>query len=652
MPTPAARPGPPWAMAEMIAAEPASRGSRRGSPGRRRIRRPRLAARRPRAARGRRAGGRHRLRHVRARARWRAAAILREALARSRAAPVAGRSPARRSSSSLDPPAGGLVHRASATRAATTRDHRRDGGGPGRGRADGADHRQRGVARGGRLPTSSSRRSRWTAAGATRSATCRRSSPRRSAASCWPAVRPAGSRSGRRLAAGIEAAHAAGAGGSRPDESIAAHDRRRDAPARRRHRRRPDRRTRARPQGRGGVAGSRRRSRDLETFLHGHLPATGAETALVAGPRPSAPASRRGPKRARQALAAAAAPRDPAGGDPGRRRRRARSPTSLTPAGRIVVPEAPDLPAAVASLLATAGPLQLVTLEVAAAPRHEPRPDPPRRPALPPRRPTAAPERPEPPARSPAAQRRTQPNSDSAARSIISRSRGRKSWSMIRSTPGRLERARATRAPRRACRGSSGRARGANHASPAPPAPNAASSAARAAWTSSSRPADQHPDHRRVGDRRRVAAGRPAALVERRVLRSATCGARRRQVELVRVAGGDPERARRPLAADDDRRPAAVAGRERRRLRPEQRVLDRVVLADERPAVGLLPQAVEDLERLLEHVGPLADLREREAVPPVLGLVPAGADADLDPPAAHLVDGDRDLGEVARASGT
>ena len=32
---------------------------------------------------------------------------------------------------------------------------------------------------------------------------------------------------------------------------------------------------------------------------------------------------------------------------------------------------------------------------------------------------------------------------------------------------------------------------------------------------------------------------------------------------------------------------------------------------------------------------------------PVLVLVPAGADAHLDPPAAHLVDGDRDLGEVA-----
>src|SRR5215208_5461316 len=67
----------------------------------------------------------------------------------------------------------------------------------------------------------------------------------------------------------------------------------------------------------------------------------------------------------------------------------------------------------------------------------------------------------------------------------------------------------------------------------------------------------------------------------------------------------------------------------------------------ERPAVRFRPQAVEDLELLLEHVGPLVDGWKREPVALVLALVPARADPDLDPAAAHLVDGRDDLGEVA-----
>jgi hypothetical protein len=39
--------------------------------------------------------------------------------------------------------------------------------------------------------------------------------------------------------------------------------------------------------------------------------------------------------------------------------------TALTPLGRIVVPEAPDLPAPVAALLATATPLQLLVERLA-----------------------------------------------------------------------------------------------------------------------------------------------------------------------------------------------------------------------------------------------------------------------------------------------
>jgi hypothetical protein len=42
-------------------------------------------------------------------------------------------------------------------------------------------------------------------------------------------------------------------------------------------------------------------------------------------------------------------------------------PTELTPAGRIVVPEAPTLPSPVAALLSTATPLQLLTERLARA---------------------------------------------------------------------------------------------------------------------------------------------------------------------------------------------------------------------------------------------------------------------------------------------
>jgi fructoselysine-6-P-deglycase FrlB-like protein len=105
--------------------------------------------------------------------------------------------------------------------------------------------------------------------------------------------------------------------------------------------------------------------RDLETYLHGHLPATGDATGLVL-----ILADRRGRDdrsfRARQALAAAnavgvrCAAIVPAGaGDV--------LDSASTPAGRLVVPEAPTLPAAVAALLGTATALQLLTERIARA---------------------------------------------------------------------------------------------------------------------------------------------------------------------------------------------------------------------------------------------------------------------------------------------
>jgi glutamine---fructose-6-phosphate transaminase (isomerizing) len=105
--------------------------------------------------------------------------------------------------------------------------------------------------------------------------------------------------------------------------------------------------------------------RDLETFLHGHLPATGPTTGLVLI---LTDRHRRDDRvaRARQALAAArvaglrtaaivSSEIDPAL-DP-----------ALTPAGRLLVPDAPELPAPVAALVGTATPLQLLTERLARA---------------------------------------------------------------------------------------------------------------------------------------------------------------------------------------------------------------------------------------------------------------------------------------------
>ena len=105
--------------------------------------------------------------------------------------------------------------------------------------------------------------------------------------------------------------------------------------------------------------------RDLETFLHGHLPATDASTGLVL-----ILADRDGRAervaRARDALAAAKViglraaailTRDVDAG----------LPADLTPAGRLLVEEAEDLPAPVAALLGTATPLQLLTERIARA---------------------------------------------------------------------------------------------------------------------------------------------------------------------------------------------------------------------------------------------------------------------------------------------
>jgi fructoselysine-6-P-deglycase FrlB-like protein len=105
--------------------------------------------------------------------------------------------------------------------------------------------------------------------------------------------------------------------------------------------------------------------RDLETFLHGHLPATDPDSGLVLFLADRAGRDQR-LARAKQALAAARIIGLPAAAilameldsqlDPG-----------LTPAGRLLVRDDAGLPTPVAALLGTATPLQLLTERIARA---------------------------------------------------------------------------------------------------------------------------------------------------------------------------------------------------------------------------------------------------------------------------------------------
>ena len=317
MPTPAARPGPPWAMAEMIAAEPglADRVAARlvddGSAAR-------LAAAGQRVRVGRRAGRGHRVRHVRAR-RDGGRRDPPRGLAAPLAWPVAGRSRPRRSSCrSTRRPVGLVV----------------------------------GISHEGATTATIAAMAASRAAGArTALITGSAASPAAAAADVvvatvemdrsWchtvgyvsPIVAAAVTDSGR-LAGGPAAVGrsraAAGRGDrggarrrrgavARPDEAIAATIAGAVAGARRRHRRRSHRRTRDRPQARGGVLGARGGPgpRDLPA----RPPAGyGPETALLLVPDRA-----RRPRGACQAGAPGVVgrrgPRHAAGGDPGRRRR-------------------------------------------------------------------------------------------------------------------------------------------------------------------------------------------------------------------------------------------------------------------------------------------------------------------------------------------
>jgi Glucosamine 6-phosphate synthetase, contains amidotransferase and phosphosugar isomerase domains len=105
--------------------------------------------------------------------------------------------------------------------------------------------------------------------------------------------------------------------------------------------------------------------RDLETLLHGHLAGMDAQTGVVLILTEQARAEDRA-TRAAGILRAVAALGIEAGAILGARYATT-IPEALTPAGRLVVPAAPELPPAVASLLGTAVPLQLLTERLARA---------------------------------------------------------------------------------------------------------------------------------------------------------------------------------------------------------------------------------------------------------------------------------------------
>jgi fructoselysine-6-P-deglycase FrlB-like protein len=105
--------------------------------------------------------------------------------------------------------------------------------------------------------------------------------------------------------------------------------------------------------------------RSLETFLHGHLPACGPDTTLVLLLLERGALERRA-ARARQALAAVEIIGIRPGAILGEEAARL-IPDHLTPGGRIVVPDQPGMPSEAAALLGAAAPLQLITLAIAAA---------------------------------------------------------------------------------------------------------------------------------------------------------------------------------------------------------------------------------------------------------------------------------------------
>ena len=148
--------------------------------------------------------------------------------------------------------------------------------------------------------------------------------------------------------------------------------------------------------------------------------------------------------------------------------------------------------------------------------------------------------------------------------SIMSRSHGRRSWSIIRSQPTAAKRRTASRAllavpliqrsPRSASQ------------SPSPDRhrrPSLSFAARDAPIDLGLIATDQHARHHRPGQRRRIATDRPARLVDRGISSRCVLGPVAVEVELVGVLGGEAVRPRRSRPADEKARPGATDRRPR-----------------------------------------------------------------------------------------
>ena len=243
----------------------------------------------------------------------------------------------------------------------------------------------------------------------------------------------------------------------------------------------------------------------------------GRATAVVLILTERARRSTNGSKRARQALSAVAAS-DPTRRDPGRARPRWRSPTGSRPAGGSSCPKRPRSPRR--SPRSSARPARSSWSRAVSAARGT-NPDPIRRddPSYPGVRPRRRPESSPPPPAAPLSRTATPPS----GRHV--RSRGRKSWNMIRSMP-MSSNPGSSRAPRRVSRGSSGRGGAPNQARPASGSPNADQRRSRATTASSRGRSACRPSP--SASRLRVPPDRPEGLVERRELLRATSGTPRK----------------------------------------------------------------------------------------------------------------------------
>jgi hypothetical protein len=161
-----------------------------------------------------------------------------------------------------------------------------------------------------------------------------------------------------------------------------------------------------------------------------------------------------------------------------------------------------------------------------------------------------------------------------------------------------------------------------------------------------------HAEHqRRAADHGRgVAAGLLARLADPAEQADVLLGGQERHVELAGVPRGQPRRALRARAADEDRDAALLD-----RLGQCRGTGEPVVPAGEverLPGRGA-PQPGDDGQLLLVAVEAFAERGERDAVGGVLVGEPARADAQLHPAAAHLVDlRDRDGQRAGEPEGT